>query len=203
MPIHAVTDGWILETQQTAYGFGVNGSGLLSHRYWGPRLPYLEDYPAALTPVAWASFNGSAQLTPEEYPAYGGLKYIDPCLKVTFADGVRDTVLRFDSAEVRAPDELQIHLRDRHYPLRLTLIYHVHTAYDLIERSGTIHNEGQTPIALERGWSAQWHLPPGDQYRLSHLTGRWVDEMHLRREPLLKVLRGSAPARRGHMPESI
>ena len=36
----------------------------------------------------------------EEYPAYAGTKYTEPCLKTTFADGVRDTVLRFAGAEV-------------------------------------------------------------------------------------------------------
>jgi len=54
----------------------------------------------------------------------------------------------------------------------------------LIERYVTATNLGETPIVLERIWSAQWHLPPGDSYRLTHVTGRWLDEMHLRREPL-------------------
>ncbi len=82
----------------TAYALGLNEADRLSHRYWGVRLPYLEDYPAAANRVGWASFNGPTHLTPEEYPGYGGLSYIDPCLKVTFADGVRDLVLQMDSA---------------------------------------------------------------------------------------------------------
>jgi len=79
----------------------------------------------------WA-FNGSAQLTPEEYPGYEDIKFIDPCLKVTFADGVRDVILRFESAEVvegEAP-ELRLHLRDVHYPLRVTLHYGIRSSYD-------------------------------------------------------------------------
>jgi alpha-galactosidase len=56
----------------------------------------------------------------------------------------------------------------------------------------TAANLGETPMMLERIWSAQWHVPPhGDGYRLTHVTGHWLDEMHLRREPLaqgVKVL---------------
>src|SRR6185503_5123611 len=62
----------------------------------------------------------------------------------------------------------------------------IHEIYDLIERWVTLNNEGDTPMTIERVWSAQWHLPPGDNYRLNHLTGRWLDEMHLRREPLVQ-----------------
>ena len=85
----------------------------------------------------WVGCNRPAQLTSEEYPGYEDMKFIDPCLKVTFADGVRDVVLRFDRAEVneRQPPELQLHLQDIYYPLQVTLHYRVHEAYDLIELS--------------------------------------------------------------------
>ena len=193
MPIYTTKQGWVLETSKMGYAFGQNEAGLLAHSYWGARLPNVEDYPLAPSPRNWASFNRPAQLTPEEYPGYEDMKFIDPCLKVTFADGVRDVVLRFDSAEVVEGEtpELRLHLRDAHYAFRVTLHYRVHTAHDLIERYVTATNLGETPILLERIWSAQWHLPPGDDYRLTHVTGRWLDEMHLRRERLtqgLKVL---------------
>ncbi|MBV9710058.1 MAG: alpha-galactosidase, partial [Ktedonobacteraceae bacterium] len=192
-PIRTITQGWVLETQTTAYALGMNDAGRLSHRYWGIRLPYLEDYPSATNPGGWASFNGPAHLTPEEYPAYGGLSYIDPCLKVTFADGVRDLVLQIDANKQAdaSQTELAIHLRDVYYPLLVTLHYRIHPHYDLIERWVTLHNEGDTPITLERVLSAQWHLPTSGNYRLSHVNGRWLDETSLRRESLthgIKVL---------------
>ncbi len=114
------------------------------------------------------------------------MKFVDACIKVSFADGVRGTVLRFDSSEVDESDipELRIHLRDTAYPLRLTLHYRVHSAYDLIERWVTATNEGDTPIMIEEIASAQWHLPLAESYCLTHVTGRWLDEMHLRRERL-------------------
>ncbi len=185
--------GWVLETRSTAYAFGLNASGRLVHRYWGARLPIAGDYPPPLDSPGWASFNGPAQLTPEEYPAYAGPSYIDPCLKVTFSDGVRDAVLGFKSADaVDGPQPgVDIHLADAYYPLAVTLHYRADEAHDLIARWVSLTNQGDQPITLERAWSAQWHLPLGGSYRMSHLSGRWLDEWRLQREvlkPGLKVL---------------
>jgi alpha-galactosidase len=186
MPIYATDQGWLLETRMSAYALGLNQAELLTHRYWGARLIYPEDYPAAPNPAAWSSFDPAAHLTPEEYPGYAALRFNEPCLKITFADGVRDVDLRFDSAEINdaTTPELHVHLRDAVYPIRVTLDYRIHEDYDLIERTTTIANDGDTPIMIERIWSAQWHLPAGGGYHLTHLTGRWADEMHLNRELL-------------------
>ena len=100
MPIHVTEKNWILETAKTAYAFGLNANGMLVHRYWGPKLVRLEDYPPAMNSEGWASINGEGEVVPEEFPGHAGAKYIDPCLKVSFADGVRDVVLTFDSSEL-------------------------------------------------------------------------------------------------------
>jgi alpha-galactosidase len=184
MPIHATSRGWVIETATAAYALGLNEAGLLAHRYWGPRLPYAEDYPPPPDSPGWASFNGPGQLVPEEYPAHGGVKYVEPCLRVSFADGVRDLALRFAGAEV-VGEELRVRLRDAHYPLEVALHYRAHPAHDIVERWATLSNRGDAPVTLERAFSALWHLPRGEGYRLTHLTGRWADEGHLRRETLL------------------
>lgn len=186
MPIHSSAQGWVLETGHTGYALGVNEAGLLTHRYWGPRLPYVSDYPAAPNPPFWASFDSPSQYTPEEYPGHGGLKYIEPCLQVMFDDGVRDLVLTFDRYEVIEGDlpELRIYMKDVREPLQLTLYYRVHESYDLIERWAVVTNTGDSQIRINRIWSAQWHLPNGPSYRLTHVGGRWADEMHIRRDLL-------------------
>lgn len=185
MPILTSAAGWVLETATSAYGLGLNEAGALTHRYWGPRLPVPSDYPPAPNPGIWGSFNNPAQLTPEEYPGYADIKFIEPCLKLSFADGVRDVVLRFAAADV-APGglELRIMLRDRDYPLEVVLRYRMHAAYDLIERAASITNLGPAPLLIERAWSALWHLPAGGAYRLRHMVGRHMDEASLRHEPL-------------------
>jgi alpha-galactosidase len=186
MPIIATDNGWILATNATGYALGLTQAGLLAHRYWGARLPAATDYPTTPEPVGASSFDSRAHLTPEEYPGHGGIRYVDPCLKLAFADGVRDLVLRFGRATIDDGEipELRIELVDAFYPFQVTLIYRVYEAYDLIERAVTLSNTGDATIVLERAWSAQWHLPAGHDYHLSHLTGRWSDEWHLRRERL-------------------
>jgi len=185
MPIHNQETNWILETEHTAYVFGLNEAGLLTHRYWGARLPRLADYPAAPNPQGWASFNNPAQLTPEEYPGNNDVKFVEPAITVSFADGVRVTELQLANSEVK-DETLFIHLKDSFYPLQVTLVYRPLVEYDLIERYAILHNSGDQSIALERIFSAQWHLPYGDKYRFSHLAGRWLDEFHIIREPLTK-----------------
>jgi alpha-galactosidase len=183
MPVHTTAAGWTLETRRTAYALGLNSAGLLVHRYWGPRLPEIHDYPPPADSIGWASFNGPGQVLPEEFPVYGGLRYVEPCLKATFADGVRDVVLTFREAQVEG-ETLTLTLVDAHYPLSVRLIYRVHVEFDLIERWAEFSNTGEQPIVLERALSACWHVPPGTDYRLTHLTGRWYDEMRLQRDPL-------------------
>lgn len=183
MPVRANEHSWILETRGTAYTLGFNHAGRLVHGYWGTRLPYLNDYPAPAETPGWASFNGPAHLTNEEYPCYAGPSYVEPCLKVTFADGVRDVVLARESVDL-TDETLHIRLRDTVYPLVVTLHYRVHPEVDLIERWSTLNNVGELPITLERAFSAQWHFPRGTDYRFTHVNGRWLDEMHLVRESL-------------------
>ena len=74
MPIHACENSWILETQHTAYVFGVHTTGLLAHRYWGAKLPYPGDYPGDLIEDRLVTssyvleeipFNGLGNLVPQ------------------------------------------------------------------------------------------------------------------------------------------
>ena len=193
MPIHTSTNYWVLETRHTAYAFGMNNAKLLTHCYWGTRLPFIQDYPAPFNPVHWASTDGFDHFVPEEYPGYAGTKYTDPCLKITFADEVRDVVLEYQDFEISASPmpTLALRLKDSFYPLQLTLHYRIHEEYDLIERWVTFENLGDQPMLIERAFSAKWTLPPGDGYSLTHMYGRHVGEFNLQREELtpgLKVI---------------
>ena len=193
MPIRKNANKWILETNSTAYVFGLDEGGRLVHMYWNQRLPFIDDYADVTTPSVFSSFDMPEAQTREEYPAYGGVKYIDPCLKLTFADGTRDTVLCFESDEIEAGESplLKLHFHDSYYPLEVTLCYRVHARYDLIERWVEIRQSSDSAVMVERLWSAQWHFPINQSYRLTHLAGRWLSEMNIIRETLtpgIKVL---------------
>ena len=109
MPIHLSPNYWLLETDHTAYALGLDAGGRLVNFYWGERLPSPADYPNLESSREWASFSAAGQAAREEYPAETGLKYIEPCFKAYYADGVRDTVLRFEKAAQQG-NELRIQL---------------------------------------------------------------------------------------------
>ncbi len=191
MSIHTCPNRWVIETENTAYAFGLNSAGLITQHYWGVRLPRLADYPIPADPAGFASTDGFDHFIPEEYPGYASTKYIDPCLKVIFSDEVRDVVLRYldFSVETSPNPTLTIRLKDVFYPLQVTLYYRSHPDYDLIERWVTVENLGSEPIHIERFFSAKWTLPIGDNYFLTHMYGRHTDEFNLQREALTPGLK--------------
>lgn len=190
---------WILQTDQTAYVFGLDPLGRLAHLYWGPRLPHVNDYGTPRADHFWP-FERVHGAAAEEYTAWGDVNYFEPGIKATFADGVRAVELTY--AEARVDEDagrprLIITLRDRHYPLLVHLHYRVVAAHDLIERHVVVENQGSSPIVLEQVMSALWCFPLRDRYRLRTLVGQWGAETQLQ-ENSLAVGKQIVGSRKGH-----
>lgn len=201
MPIRSDGKRYFLEGNQTAYVLAVRNDKLVEHLYWGPKLPLDTDYPQADRNPSFA-FENPQGLIPLEYPAWGGLRFSEPCLKVEFSNGCRDTRLVFEEAAILPRDEagqphLVIRLADTAYPLRVELHYRLYEALDIVERWAVVSNvataesAGSAGTALEPGvirleqvFSACWHLPAGTPYCLTHLAGRWGGETQLRHDLL-------------------
>src|SRR6185369_11385934 len=116
----------------------------------------------------------------EEYPGWGGLNFVQPALKLTFADGTRDLVLKYHAQRPISDHELVITLKDEAYPLYVHLGYRVVAEVDLIVRWAEIENRCPASVQLESVQSAVWHLPHNRRYRLSSLAGRWGNEFQLK-----------------------
>jgi len=174
---------WNLETKNSCYSFGINSQDHLVNTYWGKRISTPNEYPSPPEYEEIHSFDGPKQLLKEEYPVHGGMSYDEVCLKLTFADGVRDTVLIFESSR-QLDDETVLVYHDTCYPLRVELHYRIHFSLEIIEKWIVIVNEGVDPVFVEKAFSAQWNLPEGEKYFLSHLAGKWKSEFQLIREPL-------------------
>lgn len=174
---------WLLNAGAASYVMGVNDRNELQHVYWGPALWRAEDLASAHSARDWASFDPSPTVTTDEYPGWGSARYIEPCLKVTLEDGVRDLVLKYVSHEIR-DSTLTVRLKDVNYDLRVNLIYHVYPKYGMIERHSVIENATRQRITVESAQSAVWYVPQGDGYRLTHLSGRWAGETQLNQEPI-------------------
>eukprot|EP01117_Protostelium_nocturnum_P008668 TRINITY_DN3112_c0_g2_i11.p1 TRINITY_DN3112_c0_g2~~TRINITY_DN3112_c0_g2_i11.p1 ORF type:complete len:708 (+),score=168.88 TRINITY_DN3112_c0_g2_i11:68-2191(+) len=173
---------WLLESKSMAYCIGYQNDKFLVNTYFGKKLKASCDYPEPRSYSNWAH-NDLANRIPEEFPGHGDQKYHEPCLKVTFKDGVRDTDFRLMEAQV-STNGLKFFMKDAVYPLVLVLEYEVMHDLDLISRRISVKNEGQEDVLIERVLSAQWNFHSGKGDRLSYVYGKWLDEFNLRRDPL-------------------
>jgi alpha-galactosidase len=173
---------WILETENISYVLGINEQNEVQHVYFGKKLLRDADLTVVHLPADYA-FESREGMAPEEYPGWGGMRFSEPCLKVTTANGTRDLVLKYVSHEIRG-DALDIRLKDIRYDLTVTLSYKLFPGYDIIRKHARIENRTTATITLESAQSGVWYVPAGDGYRLSYLTGRWAGETQLMREPI-------------------
>jgi alpha-galactosidase len=169
-----------LDAGNVTYSFGVNSRGELQPLYWGGRLAEADAIPAAVPKREWASFDSSHTNTPEEYAGWGGGLFVEPALKLTFADGNRDLVLHYDSYSEK-PDGLDVVLKDVNRKIIVTLHYVIDPQTGILARSATIENRETTPVTVEQAAAAAWTLPAA-HYTLSYLTGRWAGEWTLTQE---------------------
>jgi alpha-galactosidase len=171
---------WILETDHTSYVVGVNEQNVLQSLYWGKKITRDQDFAPAHTRKAYA-FESPEGMTNEEYAGWGGMRYTEPCLKVTLADGVRDLVLKYVSHQVKG-DTLEVRTKDINYDLFVTLTYRVFPRYDIIRKNTLIENQTKQTVMIESAQSGVWYVPPGVGYRLTYLPGRWSGENQVTQE---------------------
>ena len=171
-----------LDGGATTYVFGVNPRGELQQLYWGGRLAASDAFPQAAPMPEWASFDSSTTTTPQEYAGWGAGLFVEPALKVSFADGNRDLVLHYQSHTVTA-NAFDVLLKDIARPLYVTLHYAIDPDTGILARSATIENRGKEPLTIEQAAAAAWALPPA-HYTLNYLTGRWAGEWSLTQEKL-------------------
>jgi alpha-galactosidase len=180
---------FVLDAGPVTYSMGVNERNELQPLHFGARLWRDEDLNPARSLRGWASFDLPASTTPKEYSGYGGGLFVEPCLKVTFADGVRDLVLQYESHKIQG-DTLEIRSKDISYNLSAALHYRVYPQ-GIVEKRAVITNNSGAIVTLESAQSGAIHLPAGEGYRLTHLYGRWAGETQIAQEliqPGVKVL---------------
>lgn len=187
-PIRQVTTSakrllWVLETEKTAYVLGLDAEGLIQHVYWGSKLLSDTDYGEAAPLPSWAHERAQG-VSQEEFLAWGGMSYTEPCLKLS-AGEQRGTRLEYERCEIASDNsKLRFYLQDRDLELEVILTYHLFFKYDLIERSVQLRNNGSQNITLDTLMSARWNLPKRDHYELTHLSGRWIEEFQIQKTPL-------------------
>lgn len=168
---------FLLNTRSTSYGFGIDDQGLVRHLYWGGRIASAEDLEMPV--LEEVSTNDPVfEITREEFPVYGNLRYKEHCLKTTFSDGTRETVYKYCGYQIEETGEYQelvIQLKDRYYDFAIDLHYKVYEAYDLLERTVTIKNNTDQVVQIEKLHSGQFHIPY-EGLNFSNVHGHWGAE---------------------------
>ncbi len=202
MAIYAQDKLFNLETKSTLYQMKVDQFGMLWHLWYGPKtnedMSYLYDYPnvgvSGVPYEARALRTHSPGSFPQEYSTFGVADFRIPAISVTHSDGTNALDLRFESYEIVSgkyslpglpavyanEDEAQtIHvtLRDTASKIGIILTYAVLPEHDIITRSVTVKNDGESAVMLNRVHSLCLDIPYGD-YEWIHFQGRHVAERH-------------------------
>lgn len=171
-----------IETENTSYVLGINGQGGLQNLYWAEKID-ISDCCNLMKSVFHSGFDPLVEKEREEFSPWGGYFYSEPSLKVMFHDSVRDLKMKYSRHEI-TENELKITLSDAVYGLEAELTYKVFEEFDLIERNSRIKNTGSYAVSIENIMSAAWVIPKLQDYRLTHVTGKWGAETQLRRNTL-------------------
>src|SRR5213082_2109180 len=175
---------WVVATESSTYALRLNEEDAPSHVYWGPSLTAAQVAELDVKTLPWWDGFNDPNEGLDELAADGGTRYWTPALQVRFSGPARALEWRYLSYEITSDDraaELRLDLADRHYPLRITLHYRVPHGTDVIERWTVL--TADEDVEVFRADSATWALPVREDYRLSHVTGRWAAETQLSRVP--------------------
>ena len=195
-----------LQTKHTSYVFHVIEDGSLGQLYYGPKIPFKDDYANLNTREEHDCTNTrtdedvefQAELLKQEYAGLGKGDYRYPAFQITYPNGSRTSEFQYRDYELKdgkarltglpstfADDSndsqtLTVKLADG--DLELQLHYTIFADEDVIVRSTTFVNHGKT-VFLNRALSAQLHLPDAN-YDFIQFAGSWSRERHLHRSHL-------------------
>lgn len=191
-------NGWLINTEISSYIIARSDKGRLQHVYWGGRLYDIEQSSSAYFPEALLNDDFDAcfrDVRCEEYPAWGGPFYDEPCLKITLENGVRDCVLQYVSNKIQN-NRLEIELKDIRHNIFVTLIYEVYPEIGIISKKSKINNQTGQKLIIGSAQSGVWQLPADKGYRLTYIKGSFGNEAHIEQE-LLKQGKRILEGRRG------
>ncbi|MDO5516538.1 MAG: alpha-galactosidase [Clostridium sp.] len=165
-----------LDTSTTSYAFGIDDKGLLRHLYWGAKVENIEDFDMPV--LEEVSTNDPVfEITPEEFPVHGGLRYKETCLKVNFHDGTRDLLYKYNGYSIDG-NQLIVRLKDDYYDFEINLYYKIYEDEDLIERWVEVKNNTDEIIEVEKIHSGQFHIPYAG-LNFSNTHGHWGAEQQM------------------------
>lgn len=194
MAIQKVKDSFIIQTPNTTYVMALRTVDLkgtsekvteLCSTYWGKKLLHPEEVPCDTYCISGADEYYERELNLREYPSYGAKYYDNECLKVCFADGVRDLRLTYKGYVISEDgNQLTVTLKDIYYPFEADLVYTVYDGLDIIDKHTVLRNLGSAEVTLETFYSAAWTVPYSDKLMLTYMSSAWGAEYAVKKQPL-------------------
>lgn len=167
-----------VETATNALVLQVDGKRDVKLTYFGEKLSDPSGY--ALIPGQFKQTSDYTGLYNSAYTPSGTRNLLEPAVSVTHADGNLSLDLAYVSHEVKKLDQnvslLKIVLRDRVYPLEVSLFYQSYFAEDVIEQWAVISHQEKREVVLHKFASANLSLKAGD-FWLTQFHGEWAREM--------------------------
>ena len=153
--------------------------------------------------VRSVDFDDAISLTalPLEFPTYGSGDYRIPVFHAQYEDGSTISKLYYEgyniydgkpkidglpATYVESDSEaqtLELYLKDELTGVKVVIRYTAYNDRDVITRSHTIINDGNSVVKLKNVMSGCIHLPDMD-YDLVQFSGQWARERHIEKSPL-------------------
>lgn len=196
-----------LETKNSSYVMQVLSNGILSHSYYGAKIPRENlEYLHCFREMPCSPFmslegrNVSSEAVRYECPVYGRGDYRFPSVWVEGIDGSCVNELHYQShkilsgkplmkgmphldVETENVETLEIILQDDISGFEVSLYYSVFVEEDVIARHLTVRNIAAMPIHIRAASSGTVDFATAD-YEMLTLAGAWAKERSVERYPL-------------------
>ncbi len=173
-----------ITTNSTQLVLQVKDDGRLYQTYLGPRLSAdtnLDDLGMPYVKPSSSSIKGF-----EAYPVMGTEDYYEPAFEIRHADGNPTSVLSYVSHEqkqTKGGTETIIHLKDKLYPVSVTLHYMAYPHEDIISQWSEISHQEKGDVTISRYASSMLYLEDS-QYFLNEFGSDWAKEMQMQESQL-------------------
>ncbi|PLT29923.1 alpha-galactosidase [Peribacillus deserti] len=162
-----------LDGKNSSYIFCIDKDGSLLHLYWGGKISSLDDFDLPVS-KGISTFEAKEDIMPEEFTAWGQLRYKEPSIKASLGDGTRDLHLVYEGFEAE-DDTLSVMLADAFYRLKIQLVYKIYPDFDMIERYILLKNEDKYELTIQKIYSGEWNFM-GTNYYITNVQGTWANE---------------------------
>lgn len=173
-------------TQELDLVLQVSEKGRLYQTYFGEKLRNPEEYANQEWWVNASSDGSVVRRGWEVYSGSGNEDFFEPAIAVQHNDGNRTTYLEYVSSEskpVAGGTETLINLRDKVYPVEVTLHYIAYEKENVIKTWSEIKHQEKKPVVLSRYASTMLYFERGSYY-LTEFSSDWAREVQMSKQQL-------------------